>query len=61
MEGELSTDVVFGGFSDKVPPFALKKKRKKHCLPIGRWQMRLVSTVGEMFSFLFLFIFVPSV
>ena len=26
MEGEPSTDVVFGGFSDKVPPFALKKK-----------------------------------
>ena len=33
MEGEPSTDVVFGGFSDKVPPFALKKKRKQHCLP----------------------------
>ena len=53
MEGEPSTDVVFGGFSDKVPPFALKK-RKQHCLP--KWQMRLVSTVGEMFSFLLLLI-----
>ena len=59
MEGEPSTDVVFGGFSDKVPPFALKKKT---ALPAKKWQMRLVSTVGEMFSFLLLFIhFVLSV
>ena len=42
MEGEPSTDVVFGGFSDKVPPFALKKKtalpaKNGRCVLSARW------------------------
>ena len=46
---------MFGGFSDKVPPFLCTKKEKKTALP-AKWQMYLVSTVGEMFSFPLLFI-----